>query len=116
MMKYFCRALDCGMSFSTQRHRDDHQKIMHNKMIDDTAILLLNKISNSNTKEALDKKVLKTSNKNFSYAEAKEIISTHTEDGKEVLKVMKDVVDTYFGYNPEHNVKQLLNVSEFKIK
>ena len=116
MVKHFCRALDCGMSFSTQKHRDEHQKIMHNNMMDETAILLLNKINNSNTKEALAKKVLKTSDKNFSYAEAKEIISKDTEDGKAVLKVMKDVLDTYFSLNPEHGIKHLLNVSEFKIR
>lgn len=116
MTKHFCRALNCGMSFSTPKHRNDHQRIMHKTLVADTAILLLEKINKSNTKEALAKKVLKTPHKNFSYAEAKNIASLDTEDGKAVLQVMKDIVDTYFMHNEEHGVHHLLNVSEFKIK
>jgi len=116
MAKIFCRALDCGMSFATPRYRDQHQDLMHHDWVKETAYLLVNKINNSNSPDDLERKVLRTSIRSFSYAEAKEFINNEDEIGKAILKSMVNIVETYFAHHDEYTVKELLTVSEFNIR
>jgi len=116
MAKAFCRQLNCGMSFATPRHRDQHQDLMHKDWIKEAAFLLVDKINNSNTVEALNKKVIRTSERSFSYSEAKELMGNNDDMGKAILKAMKDVVETYFAHHDDWGVNELMRVSEFNIR
>ena len=116
MANSFCRALDCGSNFSTNRQREQHEQLMHKQLVKDAAYLLLDKIVASNSFEALQKKVLRTSAQSFSYAEAKVYIRDDTVEGKAILNTMQKIVETYFAYNPDHGVKEMLKNSEFTIK
>ena len=115
MAKSFCRALDCGMSFATPRHRDQHQDLMHRGWMEHAAILIVDKINNTNSTEALQKKVLRTTEHSFSYAEAKQFINDKDINGKAILKTMTNVIETYFAHHDDWGVRELITVSEFKI-
>lgn len=116
MDKSFCRYMQCNMSFSHHRQRDQHEALMHKDLLKDTALLLLDKIINSNCDEALNKKVLKIPNGKISYNEAKRRISEDTEESKAILKVLQYVVENYFLQYPEYGMEQMIRISEFKIR
>jgi hypothetical protein len=118
--KVFCRELNCGASFATMRHRDQHQDLMHKNMIKNAAYLLLEKIIETNTPESLRKKVVKINSPHanliYSYREINDIINDSTEEGKVLQKAMMNIVETYFAHNPDLGVSDMLKNSEFKIK
>ena len=116
MANFFCRALDCGMNLASAYQRDKHQNLMHKDWLKEAAFLLIEKINNSNTEEKLNKKVLKTDLGNFSYKQAKELMNDKDEIGKAILKTISAVIETYFAYNKDYGVKELLKISEFNIK
>jgi hypothetical protein len=116
MDKAACRVLDCGMSFATSRQRDQHQNLMHPEWVKHTAILLVDKINATNSSEALQKKILRTSERSFSYAEAKQFINTEEDPaGKAILKTMMSVVETYFTHHDDWGVNELIKISDFRI-
>jgi Skp family chaperone for outer membrane proteins len=105
------------MSFSTERHRLQHENLMHKEMLKEAAMLLMDKILTSNKEEALNKKVLKTSFGKISYKEAKEKLNDKdSEDGKVVLKTLQNIVENYFIQYPDYGMEQMVRISEFKIK
>jgi hypothetical protein len=114
--KVFCRALNCGMSFATSRHREQHQAMMHKDWVKEAAILLVDKINSSNSIESLNKKVIRTSDKSFSYSDAKKMMQIDDAEGKAILKTMMNVVETYFAHHDDWGVKELLSVSDFHIR
>ena len=108
--------MQCNMSFATPRHRDQHEGMMHKDLLNDAAKLLLDKIINSNSEDALNRKVLKIPSGKISYNEAKEKISQDTEESKSILKVLSNIVENYFLQYPEYGMEQMMRISEFKIR
>ena len=115
MAKSFCRALDCGNSFATPRHRNEHEKLMHKNLLKQAAYLLLDKIIETNQPELVQKKVLNTSLGMLSYSQVKDLMNDEYPDGKVIQKVMMNIVETLFEYHSDWGTKELLKISEFKI-
>lgn len=90
--------------------------MMHRDMLKESAVLLLDKINNTNSNENLDKKVLKTSLGNFSYKEAKDKIKEESEEGRMIMQTLQNIVESYFKQYPNHGMDQMMRLSEFKIK
>jgi|GEM_PF-5305894 len=116
MNNLFCRYMKCNMSFFNENHRKQHEGLMHRDMLRESAVLLLDKIHKTNSEENLQKKVLKTSFGNISYKEAKERAQEESEQGRIIMRVLENIVESYFKQYPDHGMEQMIRVSEFKIK
>lgn len=111
-----CRDDSCLMKFSTERHRNAHEVLMHKTLIDDVAVRMVNRIISTNSESNVTKKVIVTDKGTFSYREAANLLSQDdSSEKKAVLTAMKSVVELLFNDNPEWTARELLTVPDFKV-
>ncbi len=111
-----CRDDSCLMGFSTERHRNAHESLMHKTLMDSLVVRMVDKILMQNSPDKTSKKIIKTDKGAFSYKEAKSLLESDDSDNKTAIKsVLRPIVEMMFESNPEWTARELLSVPEFKL-
>jgi hypothetical protein len=111
-----CRDDKCLMGFSTEKHRNAHENLMHKTLMYDLLVRVVQKIISQNSPDKTNKKVIKASQNNWSYQDALRILTSGEPSEKQAIKqILSPILSGFFTTNPEWTAREVLSIPEFKI-